>query len=76
MLFLKMLPPQLTPISIWFICCFSRVYERELIIERTYAGLKAARARGHLGGRPRKMNVSTLRMASAAMATTIKLRKN
>jgi len=43
-------------------------YERELIIERTYAGLKAARARGRLGGRPRKMNVSTLRMASAAMA--------
>lgn len=43
-------------------------YERELIIERTYAGLKAARARGRLGGRPRKMNISTLRMASAAMA--------
>ena len=42
-------------------------YERELIIERTHAGLRAARARGRLGGRPRKMNVSTLRMASAAM---------
>jgi DNA invertase Pin-like site-specific DNA recombinase len=42
-------------------------YERELIIERTHAGLRAARARGRLGGRPRKMNASTLRIASAAM---------
>jgi len=43
-------------------------YERELIIERTNAGLKAARARGRMGGRPRKMNGATLRMAMAAMA--------
>lgn len=43
-------------------------YERELIIERTHAGLKAARARGRLGGRPRKMNIATLRMAAAAMS--------
>jgi DNA invertase Pin-like site-specific DNA recombinase len=43
-------------------------YERELIIERTHAGLKAARARGRLGGLPRKMNADTLRMAAAAMA--------
>jgi DNA invertase Pin-like site-specific DNA recombinase len=43
-------------------------YERELIIERTHAGLKAARARGRMGGRPRKMDTSTLLMASAAMA--------
>lgn len=43
-------------------------YERELIIERTHAGLKAARARGRLGGRPRKMDIATLRMASAAMS--------
>jgi DNA invertase Pin-like site-specific DNA recombinase len=42
-------------------------YERELIIERTHAGLRAARARGRLGGCPRKMNASTIRMASAAM---------
>jgi len=42
-------------------------YERELIIERTHAGLKAARARGRLGGRPRKMDADTLRMATAAM---------
>jgi len=30
--------------------------------------LKAARARGRLGGRPRKMDAATLRMAAAAMA--------
>jgi DNA invertase Pin-like site-specific DNA recombinase len=43
-------------------------YERELIIERTQAGLRAARARGRMGGRPRKMSVATLRMAMVAMA--------
>lgn len=43
-------------------------FERELIIERTNAGLKAARARGRAGGRPRKMDAATLRMAVAAMA--------
>jgi DNA invertase Pin-like site-specific DNA recombinase len=43
-------------------------YERELIIERTHAGLRAARARGRMGGRPRKMDAPTIRMAMAAMA--------
>jgi DNA invertase Pin-like site-specific DNA recombinase len=43
-------------------------FEAELIRERTQAGLAAARARGRLGGRPRKMTVETLRMAMAAMA--------
>ena len=43
-------------------------FERELIAERTMAGLKAARARGRMGGRPRKMNRATLMMAMAAMA--------
>lgn len=43
-------------------------YERELVRERTLAGLKAARARGRLGGRPPKMDVTTLRLAMAAMA--------
>lgn len=43
-------------------------FERELIAERTRAGLAAARARGRLGGRPRKMDISTLRMAMAAMS--------
>lgn len=42
-------------------------FERELIIERTQAGLAAARARGRLGGRPRKMDVTTLQMAMSAM---------
>ena len=43
-------------------------YERDLIIERTHAGLKAARARGRMGGRPRKMDAAAIRMAMAAMA--------
>ncbi len=43
-------------------------FERELIAERTVAGLAAARARGRMGGRPRKMDRATLMMAMAAMA--------
>ena len=43
-------------------------FERELIIERTNAGLAAARARGRMGGRPRKMDTATIKMASAAMS--------
>ncbi len=43
-------------------------YERELIIERTKAGLSSARARGRFGGRPRKMDVDTLRLAMGAMS--------
>ena len=42
-------------------------FERELIVERTKAGLAAARARGRLGGRPRKMDLTTLQMAMSAM---------
>lgn len=42
-------------------------FERELIAERTHAGLKAARARGRNGGRPRKMDKSTLQMAMIAL---------
>ena len=42
-------------------------FERELIRERTRAGLAAARARGRNGGRPRKMDVGLLRMAMSAM---------
>ncbi|KZL23844.1 recombinase family protein [Pseudovibrio sp. Ad37] len=43
-------------------------FERELIAERTKAGLAAARARGRRGGRPRKMDVQMLQMAMRAMA--------
>ena len=43
-------------------------FERELIAERTAAGLAAARARGRMGGRPRKMDRATLTMAMAAMS--------
>lgn len=43
-------------------------YERELIRERTLAGLKAARARGRKGGRKFKLTKAQVRMAQAAMA--------
>jgi DNA invertase Pin-like site-specific DNA recombinase len=46
-------------------------FERELIIERTNAGLAAARARGRKGGRPRKMDSAMIKMAASAMADHI-----
>ena len=42
-------------------------FERELIAERTVAGLASARARGRKGGRPFKMTPAKLRLAMAAM---------
>ena len=42
-------------------------FERELISERTVAGLASARARGRSGGRPFKMTPAKLRLAMAAM---------
>lgn len=42
-------------------------YERELIRERTLAGLASARARGRAGGRPFKMTPAKLRTAIAVM---------
>jgi len=43
-------------------------FERELISERAKAGLKAARARGRNGGRPKKMDLPTLKLAMMAMS--------
>ena len=43
-------------------------FERNLIRERTMAGLKAARARGKNGGRPSKLIGKDLTMARALMA--------
>ncbi|WP_319586491.1 recombinase family protein [uncultured Desulfobulbus sp.] len=42
-------------------------FERELIAERTRAGIASARARGRNGGRPYKMTAAKLRLAMAAM---------
>ena len=42
-------------------------FERELISERTKAGLAAARARGRKGGRRPKMTPAKLRLAQAAL---------
>lgn len=43
-------------------------FERELIRERTMAGLASARARGRKGGRPRKLNPTKLELAATALA--------
>lgn len=43
-------------------------FERDLIHERTMAGLAAARARGRAGGRPRVMTKQKLKAAMALMA--------
>ena len=42
-------------------------FERELISERTTAGLASARARGRKGGRPYKMTPAKVRLATASM---------
>ena len=42
-------------------------FERDLISERTKAGLDAARARGRNGGAPYKMTATKLRLAQVAM---------
>ncbi len=43
-------------------------FERNLISERTKAGLKAARARGHRGGRKPKINDKMMKAARAMLA--------
>ncbi len=43
-------------------------FERELIRERTLAGLRAARARGRKGGRPKVMTPEKVRLAARLMS--------
>lgn len=43
-------------------------FERDLIVERTQAGLEAARAKGRFGGRPRGLTDAAKRKAIAAEA--------
>ena len=43
-------------------------FERELILERTQAGLSSARARGRLGGRPEKLTDSEKQMIRQLMS--------
>jgi DNA invertase Pin-like site-specific DNA recombinase len=45
-------------------------FERSLIRERTDAGLKAARARGRNGGRPKKLNPRKLAVAESLLKDT------
>jgi DNA invertase Pin-like site-specific DNA recombinase len=46
---------------------FAADFERDLIRERTMAGLKAARARGRKGGRRFNLTKAQVRLAEAAM---------
>jgi DNA invertase Pin-like site-specific DNA recombinase len=46
---------------------FPPEFERDLISERTRAGLASARARGRKGGRKPKMTPAKVRLAAAAM---------
>lgn len=45
-------------------------FERDLIVERTHAGLASARARGRKGGARYKMTPAKLRLAVASMGAT------
>ena len=47
-------------------------FERDLIIERTQAGLAAARARGRTGGRPKGLSEASEKKAIAAEALYVK----
>ena len=49
-------------------------FERDLIRERTQAGLKAARARGRVGGRPRVMTEDKLAAARKLLADGMPVR--
>ena len=44
-------------------------FERDLIRERTAAGLQAARAKGRVGGRPRKMTADKVEAAKEQLAS-------
>jgi DNA invertase Pin-like site-specific DNA recombinase len=43
-------------------------FERDLLRQRTRAGLAAARKRGHVGGRPKSLSASNLRKAKAMLS--------
>lgn len=46
-------------------------FERNLIRERTMAGLKAARARGRIGGRPRKLGPKEIKTIRALLHANV-----
>lgn len=50
------------------IFCSLAEFERDLIIERTRAGLKAARARGRVGGRKFQLTKTQVKYAQSAMS--------
>ncbi|EBA13245.1 recombinase family protein [Roseobacter sp. CCS2] len=51
------------------VCASIAEFERDLIRERTQAGLKAARAKGRIGGRPRQMTDDKINAVRELLAT-------
>src|SRR6187397_2641895 len=64
---LQSTPPRLRAKLVFGIFASLAEFERDLISERTRAGLASARARGRKGGRRPKMTPAKLRLAVAAM---------
>jgi len=54
---------------LFHICASIAEFERDLIRERTQAGLKAARAKGRIGGRPRRMTDDKINAVRELLAT-------
>jgi DNA invertase Pin-like site-specific DNA recombinase len=54
---------------VFHVFCALAEFERDLIRERTAAGLAAARARGRKGGRPPAMTPDKIRMARQLYAS-------
>ncbi|NJK27297.1 MAG: recombinase family protein [Coleofasciculaceae cyanobacterium SM2_3_26] len=46
-------------------------YEREVLLERTLSGLEAARARGRIGGRPRKVSAAMVKQGRVLFQSQI-----
>jgi DNA invertase Pin-like site-specific DNA recombinase len=44
-------------------------FERDMLRQRTTAGLKAARARGRVGGRPKSISAADLKKARAMLGS-------
>jgi DNA invertase Pin-like site-specific DNA recombinase len=59
--------PNFAPATIYRISSSFAELERDLARERTMAGLSAARARGRLGGRPRKLKGKQAELAAAML---------
>ena len=56
---------------VFHLFCALAEFERNLIRERTHAGLAAARARGRVGGRKKKLTLKEIEQVKALMAAAV-----